>query len=192
MQRMELVAMEQKLQMHANGQEVHQTLHDLDQQYRDTVVPAYFGPVRDWVGEVCKLDRESMDDGDALVRTFTMEMPFPSGDEARQHLAKVTWCHFFFKLTNDNLLPLEDEILDRYIRIAKVLYYNITDKAAVKAIGLKLHYFGGLEMQQSIFYTFVHLFPRLENSHGRDFGEIRSMAKSNIEVYWDGVGEWLL
>ena len=182
----ELAALEQKLQMHDDGREVHQPLLDLDQLHREMNAPTYFGPVRDWrdVEEPDQLEK-CMEE----LSNFVKEVPFPTGQEARNHLATVTWVEYFFKeVPND--MPLCNAILNRYIRVAELLYYNINNKELMKGVGLLLHRAGGTEMQRAIFYTFFHLFPKLRNAEGDDIGWVRYAAKIQIEKGWDRVGDW--
>ena len=111
-----------------------------------------------------------------------------------RHLAKVNWVTYFFALGECSKkmapVPLEDEILNRYVRIAELLYHHITNEAAVKEIGKKLYSFGGIEMQRAVYYTFVHLFPTVRAGEADVFSVIRIHCKGEIERLWDGIGNW--
>ena len=92
-------------------------------------------------------------------------------------------------------MPLNDRILDRYIRVAGLCYHNIDNETMMKEIGMNLHLFGGIEMQRAIFYTFIHCFPAMkkvdEDGHHEDIMlEIRGYCKDFFDFFWDGVGGW--
>ena len=193
----ELIIMEQKLRMHDKGEEVHQTLLNLDEMHKQIEVKEMMhGPVRNWNAEIRDAEgeyEELMITYVNAVMNFIKEMPMQNTHEM---LSAAKWVPYFFDFAATNqhrmAIPLDPKITARYGRIAQLLFYYNRDAEMIKKIGMELHLFGGIDMQRAAFYTFSHMFPKLKNDRsGEDMvSEIRSIMKTEIEENWDGIGEW--
>ena len=122
------------------------------------------------------------------LSNFVQEMPFPQGQAARDLLRARSHVPHFFNISTGNLL--DAKILDRFVRVAELIYYNINDEATIKRIGMKLHDAHGLRMQQSVFYTFYHLFPQTRGRGGGHVDWLHHVATMKVEKLWDGIGGW--